>query len=87
MRGRECITLFAGVVTWPIVARAEQTVPSVIGFLHFGSPGPFAYQTVAFEQGLKESDYIQGKNVEMEYRWAEGQYDRLTKMATDLVSR
>lgn len=59
----------------------------MIGFLHFGSPRPFAYQTIAFEQGLKESGYVRGQNVEIEYRWADGQYDRLPQLATDLVSR
>jgi putative ABC transport system substrate-binding protein len=59
----------------------------VIGFLHFGSPGPFANQTAAFDQGLKEIGYIEGQNVAIEYHWAEGDYDRLPALATDLVGR
>jgi hypothetical protein len=54
MRRREIITLFAGAAFWPITGRAEQNARSVIGFLHFGSPKPFTYQTAAFEQGLKK---------------------------------
>ena len=77
MRRREIITFFAGAAFWPITGRAEQNGLSVIGFLHFGSPKPFTYQTAAFEQGLKESGYVQGQNLAIEYRWAEGRYDRL----------
>jgi putative ABC transport system substrate-binding protein len=59
----------------------------LIGFLHFGSPAPFAFQAAAFDQGLKETGYVEGQNVAIEYRWAEGRYDRLRTLATDLVSR
>jgi ABC-type uncharacterized transport system substrate-binding protein len=58
-----------------------------IGFLHFGSPGLFAYQVIAFDQGLKEIGYVEGQNVAIEYRWAEGRYDRLPALATELISR
>ena len=87
MRRREIITFFAGAAFWPITGRAEQNGLSVIGFLHFGSPKPFTYQTAAFEQGLKESGYVQGQNSAIEYRWAEGRYDRLPALAADLVDR
>jgi len=88
MRRREfIITFVAAATTWPITTgRAQQSAAPVIGFLHFGSPKPFAFQSIAFEQGLKENGYIQGVNAKIEYRWAEGHYDRLPALAADLVS-
>jgi putative tryptophan/tyrosine transport system substrate-binding protein len=74
-----CLTLA------PLTVTAQQKAMPVIGYLHFGSPGPFAYQISAFRQGLNEAGYVEGQNVAIEYRWAEGRYDRLPAFATGLV--
>jgi ABC-type uncharacterized transport system substrate-binding protein len=88
MHRREFVTLLGGAAAaWPLTSRAQPAAAPVVGFLHFGSPKPFEYQSTAFEQGLKENGYIQGQNAVIEYRWAEGRYDRLPALAADLVSR
>ena len=87
MRRREFIKVVAGLVgTWPLAAYAQSALP-VIGFLSGVSPGPFAQRLAAFRQGLNETGIIDGQNVAIEYRWAEGQYDRLPALAVDLVNR
>lgn len=84
MRRREFIALVGTVASWPFVARSHETM-SVIGYLHFGKPGMPVHE--AFLQGLKETNYFVGQNIAIEYRWAEGKYDRSQAMAADLVAR
>jgi putative tryptophan/tyrosine transport system substrate-binding protein len=87
IRRREFLSTLCGVaVAWPLAARAEKAMP-VIGFLNAASPGPFAHFAAAFRQGLEAVGYIEGQNVAVDYRWAEGQYDRLPELAADLVRR
>jgi len=89
MKRREFISILGGaaaVSAWPHSSRAQQPMP-VVGFLSSGSPGPFANFIQTFRQGLGETGYIEGRNVAIEYRWAEGQYDRLPAFAADLVRR
>jgi putative ABC transport system substrate-binding protein len=88
MKRRELMLLLGGAtVTWPLAAWAQQKKVPVVGFLHSGSAGPVAQFVAAFHQGLSDNGYVEGQNLAIEYRWAEGRYDRLPALAAELVGR
>ena len=87
MRRRELLLLLGNIATWPLAARAQESTMPVIGYLGAELPTAFASRVRAFRQGLGETGYVEGRNVAIEFRWADGQHNRLPALAADLVAR
>jgi putative ABC transport system substrate-binding protein len=87
MRRREFFGVIGGAAAWPVTTSAQQVALPVMGFMDSGSPTPSAQLVAALKQGLNESGYVEGQNLSIEYRWAEGDYSRLPELAIDLVRR
>jgi putative ABC transport system substrate-binding protein len=85
MRRREFLPLLGSAAAWPLAARAQKTAMPMIGFLNSGTAAGFAHFLAAFQQSLNQAGFVEGRNVTIEYRWAEGRYDRLPSLAADLV--
>jgi putative tryptophan/tyrosine transport system substrate-binding protein len=86
MKRRELFAVICGAALWPVIAQAQQSTAPIIGFLGGGTAEGFEPLADAFRQGLRDGGYIEGKSVAFEYRWAAGQFDRLPRLAADLVS-
>jgi putative ABC transport system substrate-binding protein len=87
VKRRDFIRLIGAATVWPLAARAQQAAMHVIGWLYAGAPVAIAHLLPGFRQGLNDTGFIEGQNVTIEYRFAEGQYDRLPNLVTDLIRR
>src|SRR5215472_15944482 len=87
MRRRDFISLLGGAAAWPLAARAQQGAMPVVGFLATGLSGSSAHLVAGFRRGLQEAGFVEGSNVAVEYRWAEGHYERTAELVADLVRR
>ena len=87
MRRRDFITLLGAATAWPLAARAQQPAIPVVGIINAGSPETSVSRVTAFRQGLGELGYVEGQNITIDYRWAEGRYDRYPEMVADLIRR
>src|ERR1700736_5856035 len=87
MRRREFLAMLGGGATWSLPIHAQQPAVPVIGFLHSGSAEPYAGRLASFREGLSDTGLVEGKDFTIDFRWAEGNYDRLPGMAGDLVIR
>src|SRR5579871_5489225 len=86
MRRRDFIAFLGSGAAWPLAARAQQKMP-VVGFLNSASPAAYERMVAAFRRGLSDTGYVEGQNVSLEFRWAEGKYDLLSGLAAELVNR
>jgi putative ABC transport system substrate-binding protein len=87
MRRRELLRVLGGATAWPIAARGQQPVQPVVGFLNIASPETWETYVAGFRQGLAQTGFVEGTNLAIEYRWARGQYDRLSALAVELADR
>jgi len=87
LKRREFISLVAGAAAWPVLARGQQSATPVIGFLNGSDPGTNSHLAAAFREGVASTGYVEGRNVVIEYRWAENHYDRLPALMAELVRR